>query len=153
MEHHKFKTGDIIRTIGDSKARVMSSSVKVTHNSDGTIDRVNMVEVEIIGGHRDGELASYEESSMSFDVTAFAEQNSNVTITDACPKCGSEWHVSGFTKEWKDCLKCGKRAEDLCAEKKTEDVGTKSMAELFNEVYGKSDFASPSIPFPTFKTK
>lgn len=50
------------------------------------------------------------------------EMNKNLSLPDIpldvnnethCPKCGSEWHKDKYHGQWRDCLKCGKRREDL----------------------------------------
>lgn len=38
-----------------------------------------------------------------------------------CPICYTKWHVDKYNKEWKDCLKCNKKAEDILKDFKDKE--------------------------------
>lgn len=58
----------------------------------------------------------YNEDSLKFD-TEFLEPKKEVHIGTICPVCQTKYKITRFgAKEWKDCVKCKKTAEQLCQE-------------------------------------
>jgi hypothetical protein len=68
-------------------------------------------------------------------------KSSSLEITEGdearCPVCFSTWHVSWGAKEYKDCLKCNKKSEDIF---KDEIELKNKLNEEFNMMlpYGRS---------------
>ena len=99
----KFKRGDKVKNALGRTAEVIS-----TYKLDGEF----MVHVAMDSGFR----TDYKESDLKFyhkdieHIKKIGEEH----IGDKCPKCQTPWTNTNFgTRRWKDCLPCGKTAEEL----------------------------------------
>ena len=121
----KFKRNDRVKNSNGRKGKVLD-----TYRQDGEF----MIHVEMDSGFRQ----DYKESDIQFyhkDI----ENKKRVAddyIGDKCPKCSTPWTLTRFgAKQWKDCLPCGKTAEDLL-DKNTQVDTDKEMQDLLDEWNG-----------------
>lgn len=92
----KFKYGDIV-TVGKNIAKVIS----VFKKGDATMCRVRFKNKNLMPREME-----YLEWQLSFEKEH-----------PFCPICESSWNITKFNmQEWKDCLKCNKKMEDLIEE-------------------------------------
>ena len=108
----KFKRGDMVKNTADRPGKVLN-----TYKQDGEF----MIHVQMDSGFR----TDYLESDLKFyhkDI----EHNKKIApehIGDKCPKCNTPWTKTRFgTRNWKDCLPCGKTAEDLLDKNTREEI-------------------------------
>jgi tRNA(Ile2) C34 agmatinyltransferase TiaS len=111
----KFKRGDIVITLANTKGKV----IDIKYNKGIPKIRIEYLKSKIKTIFREDELTLHHECLEGL------EKRVEVT-TDKCPVCGTAWTETRFGfSEWKDCLKCGKRAEDLMDKKsvdKTDEI-------------------------------
>lgn len=99
----KFKYGDTV-LVGKNRAKVIS----IYKERNSYMYRVRFENINLIPREMD-----YPESFLNFEEDY-----------PFCPVCKSEWKISKFNMYvWRDCIKCGKKSEDLIEEfeKKSND--------------------------------
>ena len=105
----KFKFGDKVETQYGLKAKVVSI-IKQGGNF--------LVSVEDSKGSR----TEHKEDTLIFD-SKYLETKEKVHIGTMCPVCQTKYKITRFgAKEWKDCIKCKKTAEQLCQEAANPDT-------------------------------
>lgn len=99
--YHKFKTGDRVITLGNSRGTVKKvRGTKVTVKLDTSIS---------------SEL-DYEESDLKFLTEDYSEEKklTEEQVGTNCPKCKTPWTKTKFgSSVWYDCLVCKDKAENL----------------------------------------
>lgn len=104
----KFKYGDNVETQYKLKAKVVS-----VIKQSGEF----LVTVEDSKGSR----TEHKEDTLIFD-SKYLKEEKKIEIGKDCPKCSEPFKITQFgNKKWKDCIPCGKTAEELCAIVETED--------------------------------
>jgi len=101
--YHKFKVGDKVETKYGSHGEVREVG------KDATGKPVYTVKTQY------GET-NYKEDELSFNSKDLKESKSfdPTKNNGKCPVCSTSWTKTGFgSKTWYDCLKCGKKAEDI----------------------------------------
>jgi len=102
----KFKVDDKVETQYGSKGTVESFS-----GTNGIFSYKVALE--------SGITMTYKETELKF-LSSNYKESSEVHIGSSCPVCMTKYKVTKFgSRRWKDCLKCGKTAEELCAKKDT----------------------------------
>lgn len=64
-------------------------------------------------------VSNIEDSVWECDIKFYSSDlkinNKKMNYGTTCPRCGSPWKTSGFAgSKWYDCIKCNKKAEDIC---------------------------------------
>lgn len=97
----KYKYGDKVETEFGKKGVVKSIC-----KTDG--------EFMITVSYDEGSSSVFKEAELSF-TSDFTETKKEVHIGTICPMCQTKFKLTNFgAKVWKDCIPCGKTAEELC---------------------------------------
>lgn len=100
----KFKSGDKVKTIHGSKAKILRTWKTVSGDFKA--------EIEMESGFK----YEYDEKDLKFyheDIEQYKRIDEKY-IGDKCPNCDTPWTKTAFgAKTWYDCIPCKAKAEDL----------------------------------------
>lgn len=102
----KFKVGDLVETTYGIRGKVIN--VKKTDTSFDIRVEVAATKIELV----------FDQINLKFYAPEKEKKLSFEDIGDTCPVCSTKFTVTKFgANSWKDCIPCGKKAEDISTTK------------------------------------